>query len=45
MWYVLMGIGSIDCDEPPRDSRGGSSRDSRGAGAPVVGIALWTVVG
>ena len=41
MWYVLMGIGSIDCDEPPRDSRG--------AGAPVVGaasgLATWTVVG
>ena len=34
-----MGIGSIDCDEPPRDSRG--------AGAPVVGaasLATWPVL-
>ena len=41
MWYVLMGIGSSDCDEPPRDSRG--------AGAPVdgaasVGLATWPVL-
>ena len=40
MWYVLMGIGSSDCDEPP-------PRDSRGAGAPVVGaasLATWPVL-
>ena len=34
MWYVLMGIGSSDCDEPPRDSRGGSSRDRPSSAPP-----------